>query len=176
MKEQAVLDKAGKLIQDEMRKQLRDQGHYLTGSLERSIVNRVVITGDATVLEGVALNYAGILDQGTTAARIPFSYGVTRPKGQGAGTSKYITALIQYWKLRGLDDKEAKSAAFATAIKQKREGMPTLTSRKHAKGGVRTFFIEVAEIALGRKVDDTVMGGIDDLIEKKFNETKSETI
>jgi hypothetical protein len=181
MKDQKALEKGAELIQKELRKQLRDQGHYLTGALERSIVSRVVLSSEqGTTIEGVAINYAGILDQGTTPARIPFGGGPVYPRGQRAPasgkTSKYIEALKNYFIARGLDEKEALSAAFGTAHKQKMEGMPTEASRRFAKGGVRTFFIEVTEIALGRKVQDTVMSEIKDLISKTINKTKSETI
>ena len=169
-KAQVILTKAGKMIQERLRKELQTQGHTLTGKLERSIVSRVVVTGDATVVEGVALDYAGILDAGTSPGRIPYR------EGSGAKTSKYIDGLFNFFKLRGLDDKEAKSAAFATAKVQKREGMSTVASHRFSKNGARQHFIELTEIALGRTIDDVVIPGLDELIEKKFNETKSETI
>lgn len=169
-KEEAILNRAGKVIQGKLREQLRTQGHTLTGQLEKSIVSRVIIDSGATVLEGVALSYAGILDAGVTVARIPFS------AGSGARHSKYIEALIRYFRLRGLDEKESKSAAFATAKVQKREGMSTIASHRFSKDGTREYFIELTDIALGKTIDEIVMPGLDDLIENEFNKTKSETI
>lgn len=180
MKDQKALEKGAELIQKELRQQLRDQGHYLTGTLERSIVSRIVLNSEqGTTIQGVAINYAGILDQGTTAARIPFGGVFQRGPAPRIGyvkKSKYIQALQNFFMLRGLDPKEALSAAFATAKKQKNEGMPTEASRRFAKSGVRTFFLEVTEISLGRKVQDVILGDINALISKKINETKSETI
>lgn len=161
---------AANQISAALKKELRDQGHYLTGSLERSIVNREVITGDGYAVEGIANGYASILDTGTPAAKIPYN------PGSGAKTSKYIQALFEYWKLRGLSEKEAMRAAFATAMKQKREGMPTFASRRFAKNKVREHFIQIAEINLKNAIDKIVIPGIDEIVSKKFNETKSEIV
>ena len=60
-----------------------------------------------------------------------------------ATKSKYIDGLTDFAKKRfGLNDKEAQSAAFAIAKKQKKEGMPTKNSFKFSKNGKRTGFID----------------------------------
>jgi len=113
--------------------ELKAQGHRLTGNLERSLQYEVekklnTITGKIYIAE-----YGVILDKGVKPSRIPYS------KGSGAKTSEYIAGLTRFFELRGLDFKEAKGAAFATAYKQKiaREGMPTRNSYTFSSNGRR---------------------------------------
>ena len=48
-----------------------------------------------------------------------------------------IKALTAWWKREGLVEKEAKSAAFATAFKHQKEGMPTVNSYAFSKNNRR---------------------------------------
>jgi hypothetical protein len=72
-----------------------------------------------------------------SASNIPFS-GVG-----GGGKSAYIQGLIAYAlkKLRVRTMTEAKSAAFAIAYTQKKEGMPTSGSLRFSSTGKRTDWI-----------------------------------
>lgn len=120
----------------EIRKELREQGHVLTGTLERSIEDEiqdlVAKMSFIIYLEEYGVN----IDGGIPSDKIPFS-GIT---GKG-GTSKYIEGLKRFWKLRkGLSDKEASRAAFATANVHKLEGMPTKRSYGFSKNGRRLGF------------------------------------
>jgi len=172
-----LFDKIGKQIDGALRKEFAAQGHSLTGKLEKSINGTVLARGYETTLNGVIYNYGQILNYGTTAARIPFY------PGSGNKTSKYIAGLIAYWKARkGLDDKEAKAAAFATAYKQKGrgnipgEGMPTVGSYAFSSTGERKRFIEIVADVLGGPIEKQLSDGFDSIVHRKFNETKSETI
>jgi hypothetical protein len=118
----------------EIRKELRDQGHVLTGQLEQSIDYEVIQTGGKLVFAMLLEDYGVYIDTGVPADRIPYS------RGSGAGTSKYIEGLRRYWRLRGLSDKEATRASFATANKHKREGMPTKNSYSFSSNGRRLGF------------------------------------
>lgn len=150
------------------------QGHHLTGSWEKSLHGSVVNTGGAAILFGTMNNYGAILELGVSKDRIP--YGGNTGSGAKGGTSKYIQGLISYFKLRGLDEKEAKRAAFATAATHKKEGMPTAGSKVYSKTGQRTKFIQIVDKAIGPAVDRMILDGLDDIVDKKYHEVKSETI
>lgn len=137
------------LIQSEMRDTLKKQGHYNTGKLSDSISYRITVKGDAIVGVIEAPDYAVYLDTGVPASRIPYS-----GRRGGGGTSQYIQGLITYFRDRGLPSREAKSAAFATAEKQRREGMPTRDSFRFSDTGRRTGFIkESVDSSIDRATD-----------------------
>lgn len=134
-----ALEDAMKHLQKELRRELREQGHYLTGALHDSIEYRVYKRGSTVAIaEMMSLDYGLILEVGVPASRIPFS-GSRR--GAGGGTSKYIQGLVTFFQKRGLNEREALSAAFATANVQKREGMPTNGSFAFSSNGRRTGFV-----------------------------------
>lgn len=122
-------------LQDDMRTNLGIQGHRLTGKLENSITFTVdQITGNV-IGTMYFEDYGQYVEVGVSANRIPFS----GKSGRG-GTSKYIQGLIRFWQLRGLSSRDAKGAAFATATKHKREGMPSRDSYRYSANGKRTGF------------------------------------
>lgn len=127
-----------------------NQGHKHTGALISSLNGRV-----STLVDGVELGiftnktYWRQVNFGVKANRIPFS-GRT---GRG-GKSKYIQALIAYFKQKGVAD--PKSAAFATANKQRKEGMPTRKSFRFSSTGKRTDFIQEMLNKHGRNIEDQV--------------------
>ncbi len=120
----------------EFQDELRQQGHVLTGKLINSMSFRVDEFSNQIVGVIEFEDYGRFVDTGVSASRIPFS----GRSGKG-GTSKYIEGLIRFFKLRGLSGREAKQAAFATAMKHKREGMPTNASRRFSQNGDRKGFI-----------------------------------
>lgn len=151
--------------------ELKQQGHYLTGALERSIQGRIQDIPNGASVEGTMADYGFIVDAGTTPNKIPYQ------EGSGAKTSKYISALIEYFKLRkGLSEKEAKGAAFATAKVQKREGMPTINSYTYAKNNERKTFIERTNKVIEQKVDDMIITKVDQLFNTAFEKQHSEII
>lgn len=77
-----------------------------------------------------------IVNRGIKRNRIPFG------KKTGQKTSKYINALIDFFKSKGKSEKNSKSFAFATAKKQKEEGMSTIASKRFSETGQRQKFIE----------------------------------
>lgn len=123
-------------LQKAFRDELQAQGHVNTGKLYDSIDYDIQILSQQIVSGFYFEDYGFIVDQGVKAERIPFN------PGSGATSSKYIQGLINFFKSKGiLNDKEAKSAAFATAWKHKREGMPTRTSFAYSNNGRRTGFV-----------------------------------
>lgn len=117
---------------DNYKKEFTRQGHNLSGKTADSFEINIRDSG-ATVVARVFVSEVAIYqDKGIKPERIPYR------QGSGAKNSKYIDGLIRFWKLRkGLDDKEAKSAAFATARKHKQEGLHTVASRRFSSTGER---------------------------------------
>lgn len=168
-----ILRKADKFLQKQFKQELKNQGHYLTGGLEASMQGIVVESGRAAALQGTAANYGVFLDKGVAPSRIPYGGG---SRGGGGGTSKYIQGLVTFWKLRGLSDKEALGAAFATAKKQKKEGMPTMGSYGYSKNGARTKFIQNTKAKALPVLNQLVLSEVNAAFLKEVSKTKSERI
>lgn len=129
------LEVAMKQLQTDLRKELKAQGHYLTGKLHDSIEYEIE-QRQGTVLAVMEIEDYGLaMEFGVPANRIPYT-----PGGGRGGTSKYIQGLIRFWNLRGVTGREGVRAAFATAAKHKREGMPTRASARFSSTGFRTGF------------------------------------
>jgi len=122
-------------LQKRLIAELQAEGHRLTGALEKSIQYEVKVEGDTITAVMTALDYGLVMEFGVPANRIPYGKG-------GGGTSKYIQGLVRFFTLRGLGSREALSAAFATAKKHKREGMPTRGSYAFSSNGRRTGFVK----------------------------------
>ena len=146
-------------VMDALRKRLQDsqqaQGHNLTGRLKDSIDYEIAHDDNTVTAKMYMEDYGVFVEFGVPAERIPFG----GKSGKG-GTSKYIQGLISFFELRGLSGREAVGAAFATAHKHKREGMPTRNSRRFSKTGERTGFI--------RTVIEEDTKDITERIEKEF--------
>ena len=166
-----LLQHAGKILDANLMKEWTRQGHHLTGAAEQSVHGLVIAIGNSVILSGTAAGYVSIVDAGVRPDRIPYG-------GQSAsgGTSKYITGLVNYWKLRGLGEKEAIRAAFATAKKQKEEGMSTKASAKYSQTGQRQRFLEVVDKVIHEGIDELIRDGLDEIVDRKYHETKSTTI
>lgn len=129
-----------------LRDEYKEQGHVLTGRLIKNIDSEIRETARAFEGEITLLPYARYLESGVKAQNIPYS------PGSGKKSSKYIEALIDYFIKRGRNQKEAKRAAFATATKHKREGMPTRSSFRFSKNGRRKFAIRETIEGEGKKI------------------------
>jgi hypothetical protein len=128
------LQDAMKRLQADLRKELKAQGHYLTGKLNDSIEYDIRVEGDFVIAEMEIEDYGLSMEFGIKPQNIPYS------PGSGAGTSKYIQGLISFWNKRGVAGREGVRAAFATAAKHKKEGMPTRSSFAFSTTGARTGF------------------------------------
>jgi hypothetical protein len=150
--------------QDNLKKELRDQGHYLTGALERSISSKHISAGGKTVIEGQALDYAEDLFEGI------------RPEHINPNDPAYIKGLTEYAQKRfGKSGKSAIKAAVAIARKHSQEGMPTQNSYNYSNTGERLF----ADVEAFNKNEDVydqlletgVSKEIDQFIDKTFDQT-----
>jgi hypothetical protein len=82
-------------------------------------------------------DYYQFVEEGVAAASVPYT-----PGGRRGGTSKYIQGLISFFMRKArLGFKEAKGAAFATANKHKKEGIPLRSSLRFSRDGTRLGFI-----------------------------------
>ena len=118
-------------------KELIAQGHRGSSKLIESLTGSInkIQGGMEIVISGN--HYAQFLDRGVKANRIKDRAG---RRGKGTGKkSEYIKGLIAFWEKKGAAD--PKAAAFATAAKHKKEGMPTRNSFKFSRTGKRTEFI-----------------------------------
>lgn len=121
----------------EIQNELKDQGHYNTGRLFQSVKGLVSENADGGTLDIEMNDYHVFVEKGVRAGRIPFG-----GRSRGAKTSLYIQGLISFFQNKGLSEKEAKGAAFATARKHIKEGIPTSSSYRFATNGRRLKFID----------------------------------
>lgn len=136
------------LIKD-LKSELKGQGYINSGKLYESMELEIKATSSGSIALLKLENYYRWVDQGVKAENIPYggsNGGRNRRSGGGNGRSKFIEALIKFWKSKGLSENKAKSAAFATARKQKKEGRPTQASWRFAPNRRRlNFFTDTVE-------------------------------
>ena len=136
--QQVIKEEFEKWLKTELLKTWTEQGHNMTGKVVKEMDLVVERTLASVSFLLYTLPYGAYMESGVTASNIPFSG--TR-KG-GGGKSAYIQGLIGYaMKKMNLDEKEAKSAAFAIAHTHKKSGMPSPASSKYSSTGMRTEWI-----------------------------------
>jgi hypothetical protein len=151
-------------LQDDLKKELRDQGHYLTGALERSFTSNQSTTSSKSVIEIKALDYAEDLFEGI------------RPEHIDPNDPAYIKGLTRYAEKRfGKTGKAAIKAAVAIARKHSEEGMPTQNSYQYSNTGERLFANVEAynknEDIYGQLLETGASAEIDAFIDKTFDQT-----
>ncbi len=167
-------------IVDEIKNELREQGHMNTGELYKSVGGSISQIPDGAVVNIEMNDYHVYVEKGVRAGRIRYSGAKAKgakPKGakpsrhiqgliqffrnrgsgkkeaKGAKPSRYIQGLIEFFINKGLSENEAKGAAFATAKTHAREGMPTSGSYRFSKNGRRLKFIDESTRA-SAQIDD----------------------
>lgn len=129
------------LLKLELRSKLEQQGHgkRQKSSLIQSIDFDIQASANIIVASMYMNDYYVFVEKGVKASRIPYSPG----RRSGKKTSKYIQGLVRFWRFkRGLQPKAALRAAFATANKHKKEGMPTRSSFRYSHDGTRLGFVD----------------------------------
>lgn len=124
------------LVRD-IKRELIDQGHTLTGKLRDSI-ERILINANSNVYEaGIELEqYYEYVQRYLKPSDVPYQ------RGSGKKTSLLIDALTKYWMQRkGLSEEEAKGAAFGTAENWKKYGRPSPKSWEFSSNGRRLGFL-----------------------------------
>lgn len=166
MKTPFILNKIKRELDESFKKELIAQGHSNSGKLEASINGKI----NGNQLNGEIYDYGFILNDGVKPGRIPYR------RGSGAKSSKFIDSLVLYFKSKGLNEKEAKSAAFATAMVQKKEGMSTKGSKRFSKNGRRQGFIDHVIENKEAKIDKIATDGMDNIFNQEFHKQKTEII
>lgn len=169
-----TLHKVGAFLVEQLREELRLQGHEATGNLMSSLEYKIIKDVDGFELNIYMNGYGLFVEQGVDAKKIPYR------RGSGAESSKYINALIQWIQQKGLEsgDSKIKSFAFAIAEKHKREGMSTLSSRRFSKTGKRDEFIEDVlnqnSFEVGEEIRDAFEKDIDIFLDNLIKKAETE--
>lgn len=156
-----IYREAADFINKILRKELVDQGHHLTGALEESIAFTISKTGDINRLEGFAAHYSQFVEHGFPASSASY---------------KQVPFLIDYFIARGLDEKEATAAAFATVTVWMKEGMPTQASKRFSSTGSRTNFVDHAFTEHAAEINKAIEVNIDKAVDELFKREKNEII
>lgn len=169
-----ILEQSAKVdiinLTDEIIKELKNkliiQGHSERNvdGLINSFTKEIQITATYITAEVYAFNYWFYLNRGVSADRIPYN------EGSGKKKSLYIEGLIKFFKKKvKLSEKNAKSAAFATAKVHKKEGMPTRNSYRFSKNGFRTKFVDNALAEIDKKLSTLFTENYSKSVEQAFN-------
>ena len=121
-----VVDLTMTIVQRRLRETLAAQGHVNTGKLSQSI------------------DYQIVNDEKTIIGRMFFAdYGIFVNVGVRADRVRYpIRVMVEWFQQRGLSEREATRAAWATRAVHQREGIPTRASARFSETGERTRFVE----------------------------------
>lgn len=150
-----------KILRKELQKELREQGHHNTGALEQSFTSNVAIEGDKVILSGYALNYGGILNDGT------------RPE---KASMKQFHFVKEFFLSKGYNEKKAGAYAAMTINKWMKEGMSTKASRRFSKNGRRSRFIDQVAEDVDKRLDESVFHEIDKIVNSEYSKQKNEMI
>ena len=110
------------VIVDSLKDELRQQGHVDTGQLDKSIRFDIEIAPFKVVSNVWAAGQMDFLETGTRPRKV---------------TGGQVRALTAWFGRKGLNMKEARAAAWATAVTQVRQGNPTIGSYRFSKNGRR---------------------------------------
>ena len=155
------------LIKD-IQNELAAQGHNLSGRLSRSLTQKIYERGQEVINDVEMLKYGAYQNEGVKPSRIPFGRAKT---GSPGGTSKFIQALQQWVRDRGIaqNDKTALRIAFAIAKKMKKEGMPNRGAKKYSSNGRRRGFINVpfarGRVRTEKRIAEGVQTSVGDMLE-----------
>lgn len=156
----------GHNVGENLKKELREQGHYLTGALEESIDAKLSKSGADVSLEIVAAEYINDLNTGIPAEHIDLS------------DPQYLQGLAEYARLRWnlKTERQQLQAAYNIASAHRREGMPTKNSYAFSATGERTEAIETSFNEHERENDqifeNTFSSELDEIINKTFDQTE----
>ena len=138
---------ANKAIIEDIKRELRLQGHYLTGALEASLHAKEITEGDIIHLTAEAA------EKGVPANHIEIS-------------SATLAAMTKYVQLRmGYQGRKASQVAYRILQKQQEEGMPTKASYQYSKTGDRLDAVDDTfrknDTRYFDLIDQVTFGGLD---------------
>ena len=160
----ATLRYLDKTLESDLKAELRAQGHYLTGELERSINSTLQEIAGGESLEVTAADYIQQLETGVPASQI-------------RATPAYYAAIEKYVELRfGLFGAKAAHVASLIVSKHKAHGMPTAESYAYSDTGHRTEVLEDTynghEDYYNQIVGDSLSYELDQAIDQTFTITE----
>ena len=155
--------KVNRRITADIKKELRQQGHYLTGALEQSIIEKETLTQSDIIIEAFGFAYIQDLEQGIPAEKIVINVNS-------------LSEMTKYVELRmGYKGRNAAKVALRILQKQKIEGNPTEASKRFSKDGERLHAVaktfERNEAKYFEMIDAEVMLVIDNALSKFTSET-----
>ncbi len=156
-----IYKSAEPIINTFIRKEMRAQGHKLTGDLSDSLKAKITTQGNFSFMEGFALYYAKFVNEGFPARSASF---------------KQVPFLIKYFIRRGFDRRDSVGLAFATVKKWMKEGMPTIASHRFSSVTRRKLMFENAFQDNDLKLNRHMEKGFDRYVEERYRVEKSETI
>lgn len=158
-----TISKVSTTLEEGLAKELRDQGHYLTGALERSITSRESSTANAEVLETTALDYIDKLNDGVDPSQL-------------GNFNQHVAEMTEYAKKRmKLGGRLAAKVGYRIAQKHAEEGIPTANSYQFSSTGERLHVIEETyehnEAVFDQQIEDGLSNELDSFIDKTFDQT-----
>lgn len=159
------LKKVAEMVMDDIKKELRAQGHYDTGRLEKSMTPYAAGVTNETIIQAYAADYIMELEHGVPANKIKI-------------TNTEFEELKEWVKRKigALSSSDATSIAAAIVAKWKKEGKPLSGSYGYSPNGEVLGAMQEAYERNEQKytnfLDDTISDGLD----KEFLKTKSGTI
>ena len=155
------LKAAARNVNSEIAKELRAQGHYLTGALEASL--KADVTDEEAT--GSAYQYLIKLSEGVPANQIQFN-------------AQALAEMTRYVQLRmGYQGTKAARVAALILQKQQQEGNPTKGSFAFSANGRRKGAIEYGFRAAEKGVDNRLSSGIVKYLDEgSENENENETV
>ena len=152
-------------IIEDLKNELRLQGHFLTGALEQSIDGKIISENGSLILSAAAAAYLETLENYTPASQIVIS-------------QKEYMQLIGWVKLRKMANSTDEASKIASLIvaKWKKEGRPTKDSVAYSDTGKRTHALKETfdnnEGKYTKMIDNVVISDLD----KQFHQIKSGTV
>lgn len=147
---QKTIKQALELVRIEIITELIAQGHYATGELAKSVEVILSEANDEIHAEIYILERYLYVEYVTR--NIPFGGNHKPLRNRAPIKSKYIQALIKFFEQKGASN--PKSAAFATAYTQRKEGRPTRRSYQFSRTGSRTGFLSNALSDIEQRIYD----------------------
>ena len=117
--------KVMELFRDYIKKEGEDQGHRDTGKMLDTL--EIVVNEESGQVTGklLAEGYAVYLETGIRADRVNYP----------------ISVMVSWWRRKGLGEKDATRAAWATRANHKKFGIPSKASNAFSKTGKRINFV-----------------------------------
>jgi hypothetical protein len=154
------LIKVNEKIVDDIKHELRLQGHYAFGHLEESFRRHELKEGNEYVLTAEALAYIEELESGVPAS------GIKTDSANFDGLVKWVELKI------GARGKAAASVAYAIIRKWKQEGKPLETSRRFSRSGEIKHAIQITfqknESTYFEEIDKAVITELDTIFTDKI--------